>query len=881
MSLSSGSASQVVTTPWCAGVGEILAALGTDERLGLTETEAARRLVTHGPNLLRTRSPRSLWSILHAQFASLLVLLLLSGAGLAFLVGEWEEGVAILVVVLLNSAIGFVMELRAARSMEALRALGGTTATVVRDGQVRRVMAETLVPGDLVLLEGGDVVSADLRLLEASKLQADESPLTGESLPVSKQAGVLPPMRPLAERSNLLYKGTALTRGAGRAVVVATGMGTELGRIASLVIAADDEETPLERRLAALGRRLVWIALGISLVVIVAGIAEGNDPFLVIETAIALAVAAVPEGLPIIATIALARGMQRMARHDALVNRLAAVETLGAATMILTDKTGTLTENRLVVRRILTDAGEADLDDLRNLDPTLRRLLEAGVLCNDAVLGNRESVGDPIDGALLELGTHAGIDRPELVKEWPEIHEEAFDPESRLMGTVHLAGNEVRVAVKGAAEAVLRHCGMQAAADGDRKLGEAGRTVWRSRADALAAEGLRVLAAADRRGGPREQPYQDLTLLGLIGIADPPRSDVAESLQACRDAGIRVVMVTGDHPATARTIARQVGLLPASEDDEPILGDEVRSGGALSEAERSRLRAAPIVARMTPAQKLELLALHQAAGEVVVMTGDGVNDAPALARADVGIAMGRRGTEVAREAADVILRNDAFTAVVDAIRQGRIIAENLRVFVVYLLSCNLSEVGVIAVAALIRAPFPLLPLQILFLNLITDVFPALALGLGEGDPSVLTRPPRGARSPLLAPRHWWIIAGYGALLTATVLVGQRIVLHGAHSGSTSTITFLTLALAQLWHVFNMRPVGSGLLRNQVARNPLVLGALLFCAGLILLSVYWPSLAHVLDLRDPGRDGWLLVLGLSLVPLLVGQMLITLAPRMTR
>ena len=874
---------RVPDRPWEVPIEDLLSVLGADRDRGLTEDEAERRLQLHGRNTLRTRPPRSAWHILASQFASLLVALLVAAGALAFLLGEWVEGAAIIVVVLVNSAIGFVMELRAARSMEALRAMGGVRTTVRRSGRVRQISAELVVPGDIVVIEGGDVVTADLCLLEASKLQASEAALTGESLPVAKRVGTIPGDPPLAERWNMLHKGTAVTRGAGIGLAVATGMDTELGRITQLVVEADEEETPLQRRLGEFGQRLVWVALAIAAVVAVTGVLQGHDPFLIVETAIALAVAAVPEGLPIIATIALARGMHRMAQRNALVNRLSAVETLGATTVILTDKTGTLTENRLAVVRVVTAEGEVLPDSGTAPAGALCALIETGVLCNDAALGEEGAVGDPIDGALLELGARHAILRPALLSHWSEVHEEAFDPDLRLMGTVHVAGEEVRVAVKGATEAVLAHCIAEATEGGDRPLDQATRDRWRVRDDALAAQGLRVLALARRHGGPRQQPYADLTLLGLVGIEDPPRGDVAAALRACRGAGIRVVMVTGDHPETALSISRQVGLLVPGEDQAPVTGAMMRIAAEGPGTAHDRLRRAAIVARMSPAQKLDLIALHQANGDVVAMTGDGVNDAPALARANVGIAMGRRGTEVAREAADIVLRDDSFATIVEAIREGRVIFGNLRAFVFYLLSCNLSEVGVIAVATAVGAPLPLLPLQILFLNLVTDVFPALALGLGEGDASVLTHPPHRGGAALLTRHHWRAIAAYGALLTAAVLTAHQVALTRLQVGdeAANTIAFLTLGLAQLWHVFNMRPDGSGLLRNAVTRNPWVWGALALCVPLILATIHLPGLAEVMGLSPPGRSGWMLVIGMSLVPLLVGQVVGAIRNRVGR
>jgi Ca2+-transporting ATPase len=872
--------------PHALAAEAVLAALGVDPRRGLAEADVRERLARHGPNRLRAIRPRSAWSILAAQFQNVVVVLLAAAAGLSFAFGRALEPIAILAVLAINAAIGFASELRAVRSMEALRALGNVQAKVRRDGRVQWVDAEALVPGDVVVVEGGDVMSADLRLLEASKLEADESLLTGESVPVGKGVAPAASDAPPAERACMLFKGTAVTRGAGEAVVVATGMATELGRISRLVEEAHEEVTPLERRLDRLGHRLVWVTLAVAACVAAAGLAAGRDGLLIVETAIALAVATVPEGLPIIATLALARGMHRMTRQNALVKRLSAVETLGATGIIVTDKTGTLTENRMSVVELALASGPVRAGDSgapgpaftrdgRPLEPRdaalLRAALELGVLCNDASLdSDGESVGDPLEAALLAAGRRGGLERARLLEALPEEREVAFDPALALMATVHRDGAGHRVAVKGAPEAVLALATKLATEQGERPLAPDEKRAWERRAHEMAERGLRVLAVAERRAERADaEVYADLVLVGLVGLLDPPRSDVREAIAACRSAGIRVVMATGDHPATARTIARAVGLV--DDGSAPVLlGREL--GG--SEAAVARALAAPILARISPEQKLALIAQHQRSGAIVAMTGDGVNDAPALQKADIGVAMGRRGTEVARQAADIVLLDDAFATIVSAVRQGRIIFGNIRCFVAYLISCNVSEILVVGLASAIAVPLPILPLQILFLNLVTDVFPALALGAGEGDPGVMARPPRDPREQLLEARHWRWIGICGLLITLAVLGSLAIALRGLDAAPSEAVTlsFLTLAFAQLWHVFDLRSPGSGWLRNEITGNRWVWGALGLCTALLLAAVYVPPLAALLEVVPPRPLGWLLVAAMSLAPVLAAQAL---------
>ncbi|MDJ0520932.1 MAG: cation-transporting P-type ATPase [Planctomycetota bacterium] len=860
--------------PWSAPAENVLTALGVTREQGLRSAEIRRRRRRHGPNVLRERKPQSAWDLLIHQLRSLIVALLAAAALLSFLFGDTVEAIAIAAVLVINTALGFFAELRAVRSMEALRRLGHVRTRVRRNGAAREVPAAALVPGDIVLLEGGDVVTADLRLVEASRVRADESALTGESVPVGKAVEPAGVDAPLHDRSSMLFKGTAVTRGSAEGVVVATGMATQLGRIAGLVDEAEAEVTPLERRLEALGRKLILLTVGIAILTAVLGILAGEDLVLMIETGVALAVAAIPEGLPIVATIALARGMWRMARRNVLVNRLSAVEVLGAATVIFTDKTGTLTENRLSLASVALHGGDValDVDDLPPLDPALRTALRVGVLCTNAeVRGESNAVtGDPLEVALLEAARRFGLERETLLAEHPEVAEEAFDATSRMMATTHRDGETLLVVVKGAADAVLDVCSRVRTDGGDVEITAETRAAWRERDDALARAGYRVLAAAEKSVSAAEEPYAGLTLLGLFALLDPPREDVRASVEACTSAGIRIVMVTGDQAGTARNVAHAVGITE-SEDATVVEGRAMPATVTGPDAER--LRAVSLFARVAPEQKLALIQLHQEAGEIVAMTGDGVNDAPALQKADIGVAMGRRGTQVAREAADMVLKDDAFASIVAAVRHGRIIFGNIRKFVIYLLSCNVSEIMIVTGAALVQAPLPLLPLQILFLNLVTDVFPALALALGEGDETVMEQPPRPPDEGILGRRHWHAIIGFGALITFAVMLAFVAAFQILGLGRTEavTISFLTVAFAQLWHVFNVRSPGSSFLRNEVTRNPWVWGALVLCVVLVLLAVYTPALASLLQITPPDAAGWLLVFGASLVPWLVGQL----------
>jgi len=836
-------------TPWQLEPIEALNQLDSDSVTGLTDSGAATRLALHGLNQLHTQTGRKWPSILISQFKSLLVLLLAVAGGLGFAFGNWIEGTAICIVILINAAIGFFTELGAVHSMESLRKFNSIQVTVRRNHCSIRISAEELVPGDIVIIEAGDIIAADLRLLTASRLQANESLLTGESFPVAKELLALPEDTILAERSCMLFKGTSITRGTAEAIVTSTGLNTELGKISSLVLQTEDEITPLEKRLSLLGRKLIVVTIIITLFTFIMGLSSGKDLYLMIETSIALAVAAIPEGLPIIATLALARGMWRMAKNNALINKLSAVETLGATNIICTDKTGTLTENKMTLDHVLPAAIDGHDE-----------LLHIGALCNKAT---PDGLGDPIEVALLQAALQKSI-----TQDFPLVHEEAFDSETKRMATVHQSDDGFLVAVKGAAEAILPLCSHVQTHEGLLPLCQNHLHTWEGKNHHLASEGFRVLAFAKKSTtSETEDPYSDLTFLGLACFIDPPREDIAATLDQCQQAGIRVIMVTGDQAGTATNVAEAVHIIPPNDPHPAITGKDFHT------TPKATLIETNIFARVTPKDKLDLIELHQKNGSVVAMTGDGVNDAPALKKADIGIAMGQRGTEVAREASDMILRDDSFPSIIKAIRQGRIIFNNIRKFVVYLMSCNLSEILIVGLAAGFNAPLPLLPLQILFLNMVTDVFPALALGASGGNSQVMTRPPREMSEPLIGRRQWTSIISYSLLITASVLGAFAIALLSFKLSTPEavTISFLILAIAQVLHVFNMAEPGTRIFNNEITQNRFVWGALILCFTLLAAALTIPLFAKTLALTTPSPQGWLLVTIGSLIPLVVGRL----------
>jgi len=880
---------------WSRSSDALLSDLEVDATAGLSDTEVMKRQRECGLNQLTAAPRRAAISVLLYQFRSITVILLLAAGFLAFVFADYAEGTAILAVIVINAMLGFFTELRAVRSMEALSEFTRTECTVLRSGKAVTVTAEEVVPGDIVILDAGDLVPADIRLLTVAKLTANESTLTGESLPVHKDLQILSADTSMLERSNMLFKGSSITRGSGTGLVIGTGSDTEFGKIFEQVSEAKPQQTPLEKRLNRLAAHLASVIGVIAVVIAVAGIFAGRELYLAIEVAIALSVAAIPEGLAIVATIALARGMWRLAKRNALITRLSAVETLGATSVILTDKTGTLTENCMAVSRVLLPETAIDFNVPGNrlpaspsaarrvvddaAGPQLDALFRATVLCSNASLERPtgtvpNGIGDPTEVALLVAAGDRNIWRDVEAKKMPELREDPFDPDTRRMATLHRADAGFRVFVKGAPESVIPCCTTVHMADGTCRLDEQQRRSWLQRADELGNDGLRTLAVAQKKvAAAKTDLYDELELIGIIGLQDPARTGVGRAIDRCHRAGITVVMVTGDHASTARNIAVATGIVSASAGS-----DRFRSGpdvDALCDGSQDEaLLETRVFSRVTPEQKLRLIHWYQQRGHVVAMTGDGVNDAPALKKADIGVAMGLRGTAVAKEAAAMILQDDEFNTIVTAVAFGRAIFENIRKFVIYLLSCNSSEVLVIGLATMVGGPLPLLPLQILFLNFVTDVFPALALGVGEGSPRLMQQPPRAATERLLMPRHWRRIALHGVVIALVVLAAMALALYlleydYKHSVS---VAFLTLALAQMWHVFNMRDARNRPFDNEITRNPWIWVALCICLICVFAAIYVPFLSNILALAAPGLHGWALILLMSLLPLIVAPLI---------
>ena len=868
--------------PWYAAPPEVvLERLGSGPE-GLSAAEAAARLSRVGPNRLEAARITPWWVILGNQFRSVVVLLLVAAALTALLIGDALEAAAIGAVLAINALIGFLVELRARRAMDALLRHQTPVATVIREGRAARIGAEALVPGDVIEMEEGDGIPADARLLRAMGVRTGEAALTGESVPVDKLVSPAPdPGTPLPERTSMVFAGTVLASGRARAVVVATGMETQLGRIGRLVASVQDEATPLEERLDALGRRLVWVTLAIAAAAVVLGVLRGAAVGPMIETGIALAIAAVPEGLPAVATIALAIGLRRMARRHAMVRRLSAVEALGSATVICTDKTGTLTAGELTVTRVVTplqavgvtgrgyrEAGELSFEG-RTDDPALHRLVRGAALTPRAVLDADGVRGDPTDAALLVLARKAGLEVEVLRRETGPVGEVPFSSETRVSASFHREDQGIVGYVKGAPEAVLARC--------DRWLGPAGpepltpelRTGALAENAAMARDGLRVIGLAwDPGPATVDALPRPVIYLGLVGMLDGPAPGVAETVALLRGAGIRTVILTGDQGPTALAVARAVGMEAAE--------DRVLDGRDLLAVEESELpdlvAGADVFSRTGPEEKLRVVEALRTAGEIVAMLGDGVNDAAALKRADVGVAMGLRGTDVARETADVVLQDDRFPTVAAAVEEGRVVFDNIRKFVYYLFGCNVAEILVVLTATGVGLPLPLLPLQILWLNLVTDTFPALALAVEPGEPDVMRRPPRDPESGILSRRFVGSLILFALLITAVTLGAYLWALRGGTVERAVTVAFMTLALAQLFHLGNARSRDRVLRPARALANPWALGAVGLVLVLQLLAVYWPPLSGLLRTVPLSPGDWAVVLGAAAVPAVVGQAL---------
>jgi Ca2+-transporting ATPase len=850
------------TSPWhLLEPWQVLAWLGVDPTKGLCREEAEDRLFKHGANAIPEQRRRGPLRMFFSQFADFMIIVLILAGIVSGLIGEMADTIAIVVIVVLNALIGFVQEYRAERAVAALKRLASPTARVLREGRAETVDAQTLVPGDVVLLEAGNVIPADLRLLEAAQLKVEEAALTGESQPVEKTAQALRERDlPLGDRRNMAYKGTIATYGRGTGIVIATGAGTELGKIAELLSEEKETKTPLQKRLAKFGQRLAMLVLAICAIIFVVGLLHGEPPVLMFLTAISLAVAAIPEALPAVATVSLALGARKMVRTNALIRRLPAVETLGSVTYICSDKTGTLTQNRMRAEAFYAD-GHLVEGVTRTLPPGLFKAL---ALNNDAIRDKEgKLVGDPTEIALYEAAASAGYEGVQLMLEAPRLAELPFDSERKLMTTLHRGENGNTLAyTKGAPESLLPLCASQWAREGEQPIkADAILDV----ADNMASNGLRVLAVACRTWADAPSPLtseiveQSLCFLGLVGLMDPPRPEALHAVELCKTAGIAPVMITGDHPATARAIAVRLGIV---EHGEKVLTGQELDRMSLEDFEKE-VEEVRVYARVAPEQKIKIVKALQDKGEFVAMTGDGVNDAPALKRANIGVAMGKIGTDVAREASHMVLLDDNFATIVAAVREGRRIFDNIRKFIKYTMTSNSAEIWTLFLAPFLLLPIPLLPIHILWINLVTDGLPGLALAVEPEERGIMQRPPRPPQESIFAHGMWQHMLWIGLLMGGVSLLSQAWAYYTG-SAHWQSMVFTVLTLSQMGHVLAIRSETESLFRQGLLTNKPLLGAFLLTFALQMAVLYVPVLQPIFKTAPLDADELILCLALSSV-----------------
>lgn len=878
---------------------EVAHSLETNLEKGLSSQVAAERLKTYGPNELLGKKGLTIWEMLLGQFKDFLVLILIAASLVSLFIGEVTDSIVIILIVILNAILGVVQEFRASKALEALKKMAAPEARVVRDGRILEVPTRELVPGDLVLLEAGNYVPADLRLVESINLKVDEASLTGESVPVEKKAdAVFEEDIPLGDRFNSAYMGTVVTYGRGKGIVVSTGMNTQIGLIAEMLESYQEEETPLQKRLKEFGKILGIASLSVCGLVFVLGFVRGIPVLEMFMTAVSLAVAAIPEGLPAIVTIVLALGMQRMVKRHSIIKKLHAVETLGSVTVICSDKTGTLTQNEMTVTKIYTGDrlysvtgegykpyGEFMVNGSKidpNMDPHMRLLLTIGALCNDSKLeegkGEREEekswriLGDPTEGALVVVAAKAGIFPGDLEKIMPRLQEIPFDSDRKRMSTLHPCGEGYVAYIKGAPDVML---------DLSSKIYRDGRAVPITGEDReeilrvnrqMAGQALRVLALGYKElnsipGEPKPEDIErDITFVGLVGMIDPPRPEVKEAIKVCKEAGIKPVMITGDYKDTALAIANQLEMV----DDSRVL-----TGAELDVITDEELVVAArevfVYARVSPIHKLRIVDAIKKNGHIAAMTGDGVNDAPALKKADIGVAMGITGTDVAKETADMILTDDNFASIVAAVEEGRVIYSNIRKFIFFLLSCNIAEILIILVAMLVGLPVPLKPIQLLWLNLLTDAFPALALGMEQREPGIMNRPPRNPDEPIMDRRMKWQIGIQSSFMTLAVLGAFVYALTFLGDIPTArTYAFAALIFSELLRAYTSRSEVHSVFRIGIFSNKYMIGGTLLSFLLLLAVIYVPYLRTVFDTVLLTTGDWAVITAFGLIPFIAAE-----------
>ncbi len=850
---------------------------------GLSQADVTERTLQYGANEIQAAKRISAWEILLEQFKNILILILLGATALSLFLGHGIESIAIAVIVLFAVLLGFVQEYRAERAIEALKQMAAPTASVLRDGVEVKIPSRDLVPGDVIILHTGDRMPADARLLEAANLQIEEAALTGESVPVEKHTEPLPTTDlPVGDRKNMVYAGTAATYGRGKALVVATGMQTEFGKIAQLLQTVETGKTPLQHNLDKVGTALARAAFVVVAIIVALGLVRGQPFVEMLIFGIALAVAVVPEALPAVVTISLAIGVQKMVKRNALIRRLPAVETLGSTSVICSDKTGTLTKDEMTVRKIFaagqlfsisgagySPVGEFSINGSSSIAPTtgLQKLLIAATLASDTHLiagaenesGSEWNIkGDPTEGALVVAAAKAGLQKESLDSEYPRVQEIPFSSETKRMTTLHQINGNLTAYAKGAPEMILDSCDWQLTADGVKPLDDAGRSQALAVAHEMAGEALRVLAISSKPSVTLETAQIGMTFLGLAGMIDPPRPEAKNAIAICEQAGIRTVMITGDHPVTAQAVARELGLLKTGR---VVTGAELE---AMSDEQfQLDVETIEVYARVSPSHKLRVVTALQANGHIVAMTGDGVNDAPSLKKADIGIAMGITGTDVTKEAAAMMLTDDNFASIVAAVEEGRGVFDNIKKYLMYLLSSNIGEIGLMAGSVLLGLPLPLTAVQILYVNLATDGLPALALAVDPPEKDLMKRKPRNPRtgiftrpvvSLMLAGGIWSTFINLGLFIWATN--------SGRSQVEAMTMTFVSLVLIQFFKAYNFRSDRNSVLQKPFANKWLNL-AIIWEIGLLLLIIYVPALHEPFNTFSLPLVDWLIILGLSL------------------
>ncbi len=880
-------------------IEEIAIELNTELQKGLTSEEAKERLQKFGPNQLEEKKDRNLWIMFLDQFKNILVIILLVSALISFILGEISDAVVITLILVLNATLGVVEEHKAEQSLAALKKMAAPTALVLREGRQVKIKAQHLVPGDIVLLEAGDLIPADLRLFKTVNLKVQEAILTGESEAVEKRDELIDQEEVmLGDQNNMAFMGTTVTSGRGRGIVVATGMKTEVGKIAGMLKEQKQEVTPLQKKLDEMGKKLGLIILILIGLLIFLGCLRGIEFFEMFLTGISLAVAAVPEGLPAVVTVVLALGVQKMAKKNVIVRRLAAVETLGSVTVICTDKTGTLTQNQMTVKRLILPEKDIEVEGegyqpkgrflqaggkvLEKIDEDLALLLKGAILCNNAELqkdagGNWEIIGDPTEGALLVLGAKAGYQKREIEGEYPRIREFPFDSDRKQMSTIHRMkdGNNI-ILVKGAPDQVINHCAYYQKNGEKEELDASVKADILSKNQQLAQKALRVLGVAfkviSKEEGDKskkvEDVERDLTFLGLIAMIDPPRKEAFQAVKTCQRAGIYPIMVTGDYSLTALAIGSELGIFRT--------GDRIINGYELEQISQNELEEivlnTSIFARVSPHHKRRIVRALQERNQIAAMTGDGVNDAPALKEADIGVAMGIAGTDVTKEASDMILTDDNFASIIKAVEEGRKIYQNIRKFIHYLISCNLGEIVAIAGAILFGLPSPLIPIQILWVNLVTDGLPALALGVEPIEKGIMQRPPRDPSAGIFSGKMGFNIFSQGIFIGLLTLVAFLYGRANFNLETARTMAFATLSFSQLSQSLNSRSEEYSILHLGLFSNLYLIIAVIISGILQWVVITTKPLQNIFYTVQLTSDQWWIVAILSLCPLLYVELL---------